>query len=197
MLKRSAKMKRPKARIIPLLLSGLVLLGFVIASVPREIEGFYSTGKLLQCMCDSKHYLRFHNGSVAHYATEHSPADWVGSYEKDRNGGYSVYYDGVDKQELMFRVSEPRLGYLRAIVDSEDNSCLLRGIPATSKLMDLVDSQEVKQISISEEEIIVTYYDSEFFKLREEVKAIPKSRQKQMPNKTQHHKSDRAGGSEA
>ena len=191
-------MKRSKAKVIPLLLSGLVLLGFVIASIPRGIEGFYSTGKLLQCMCYSKHYLRFHNGSVAHYATEHSPADWVGSYVKDENGGYSVYYDSAAKEELMFRVSQPRLGYLRAIVGSGDDSSLLRRIPRSSKLMDLVDSQEVKRILISEDEITVTYFDSDFFKLRDEVKALPKSKSKPKPktDKTQYRKSDRTGGSE-
>ena len=62
-----------------------------ILSLPRKVEGLYSAGKLISCMCDGSHYIRFHNGSVIHYSTAHEPADLLGRYEVKSDGSVKVY----------------------------------------------------------------------------------------------------------
>ena len=176
-----------------LLLSLLVLVAFLILSLPTRVEGFYSTGKLYSCMCYSKHYLRFHNGWVMHYATEHSPADLVGRYETNADGSVSVFsipFEVDAPEEVLFNLVKPRRGFVRASYNDDKESSWLRRIPASTAMLDLVSSEEVRDITRPREDtIVVIYYDSEHRELRRESKTIRKRAEQSVPPK-----SDRAGG---
>ena len=160
-----------------ILILGLsVIIG--VLSFPRKVEGLYSAGKLISCMCDGSDYIRFHNGYVIHYSTAHEPADLLGRYEAKSDGSIEIYMTPLRKtepEEILFTLASPRIGYAIASTPQQNDSCLLVRIPTSRNLADMINRQEVTQTTIPDDTKIVTaYYDSSIALLREEAKPIKK-----------------------
>jgi hypothetical protein len=153
-------------------------VGFL--SLPSKVEGVYSAGMLISCMCDGFDYVRFHNGSVIHYSTAHEPANLLGRYEVKSDGSVAIYMTALRKgepEEILFTLSRPRIGFAFASTPEENESCLLMRVPATGKITDMIARQEVSQASIPDEtKIVTTYYDSSLAVVREETKPIKNRR---------------------
>ena len=154
-----------------------------IMSLPSKVEGVFSTGKLISCMCDGSDYLRFHNGSVIHYSTAHEPADLLGRYEVKSDGSVKIYMTPLRKgepEEILFTLDRPRLGFAFASTPEENESCLLMRVPTTGRITDMIARQEVSQATIPDEtRIVTTYYDSSLAVVREETKSIKNPRAEQ------------------
>ena len=158
-------------------LVSVTVLGVIIGvlSYPQEVEGVYSAGKLIQCACDGSDYIRFHKGSVVHYSTAHEPANLLGRYEVKSDGTVEIYMAPLrtgEREELLFTLSRPRIGFAFASTPTEDESCLLMRVPATQRITDMIARQEVSQVTIPDKtKIVTTFYDSTLTVIREE--AIP------------------------
>ncbi|WP_200273797.1 hypothetical protein [Luteolibacter pohnpeiensis] len=147
-----------------------------ILSIPRKVEGVYSAGRLISCMCDGSDYIRFHGGFVVHYSSAHEPADLLGRYEVKSDGSVEVYMLPLRKgesEELLFSLGRPRIGFALASTPEESGSCLLMRFPTTSSITDMIARQEVSQVSIPDDtKIVTTFYDSSLAVIREETKPI-------------------------
>jgi hypothetical protein len=156
-----------------------------IMSLPRKVEGVYSAGKLISCMCDGSDYIRFHNGSVIHYSTAHEPADLLGRYEVNSDGSVKIYMPPLRKgesEEILFTIDCPRIGFAFATTPEENESCLLMRVPTTGKITDMIARQEVFQVTFPDEtKIVTTYYDSSLVVVREEAKPIKNRREQTVP----------------
>jgi hypothetical protein len=154
-----------------------------IMSLPHKVEGVYSAGKLISCMCDGSDYIRFHNGFVIHYSTVHEPADLLGRYEVKSDGSVEIYMPPLRKgepEEILFTLDCPRIGFAFASSPEENESCLLMRVPTTGKIIDMIARQEVSQTAISDEtKIVTTCYDSSLAVVREETKPIKNRRAEQ------------------
>ncbi len=154
-----------------------------ILSLPGKVDGVYSAGKLIPCLCDGSDYLRFHEGAVVHYSTSHEPADLIGRYEVKPDGGVEIYMTPLRKgepEELLFTLGRPRMGFAFASTAEETGSCLLMRIPATGKIANMIARQEVSQVTVPDEtRMVTTYYNSSLSVVREDAKPIKNRRAEQ------------------
>lgn len=176
---------RPIAKKALLSVIGVIGVSVGVLCLPRDVEGVYSAGQLIQCLCDSSHYLRFHNGWVVHYSTNHEPANLLGRYKLRPDGGVVAYMTPLrktDPEVLLFTLQRPRIGFVIASAPDEDQAHVLVRLPATGKRADLFARQNVTQVTIPEESLMVTtFYDSSLARLREETKPIKPRKEEQAP----------------
>ena len=59
---------------------GLILIIILIPFIPSSIDGCYYSP--IKCLCKSFHFLRFHNGGLIYYGTEHESAQLWGHYSQ-------------------------------------------------------------------------------------------------------------------
>jgi len=153
-----------------------------ISSRPQKVEGLYTAGKLITCMCDCSHYLRFHDGFVIHYATNHEPAELLGQYEVNTDGSVVVHMSPLRLNEpevFLFTIDQPRAGFAFARTDDGESS-FLRRVNITGDVADLLSKQEVRSALIPDDtKLVTTFYDSSLTVLREEVKPLKKSKAEQ------------------
>lgn len=147
-----------------------------ILCVPRDVEGVYSARKLIQCACDGSDYLRFHNGLVAHYSTNHEPANLIGRYEVKSDGSVAIYKTPLrngDPEKIIWTLRRPRVGFAVASMPGGDQTCMLVRHSATRKITNLFTDQDVTQVTMpSETTLVTTFYDEGFVKVRKEVKQL-------------------------
>ncbi|NWK54258.1 hypothetical protein HW115_01440 [Verrucomicrobiaceae bacterium N1E253] len=152
-------------------------------SLPGKVEGVYSAGKLIQCACDGTDYIRFHGGWVAHYSTNHEPANLIGRYEIRPDESVVVYitpFRKGDPEEIVFTIDQPRIGFSFATIMEEDKSYLLMRVPVSDDIEDMISHQDVMQVSMSDEDTLVTtFYNSEHVEIREEVKSLKNKKAEQ------------------
>jgi hypothetical protein len=169
---------RTLAKRLALLALALMAVAVGILSLPGKVEGFYSAGKLIGCMCDGSDYIRFHKGSVIHYSTAHEPAELIGRYEVKSDGSVEVFMTPLtngDPEVSLFMIDRPRMGYAFASSPEKKGSCLLVRVPATPKITHMVAKQEVSQVTIPDKtSILTTFYDSSLAVVRLESKPIKK-----------------------
>jgi len=171
------KLRRTLVRKIAVIVVLVVALVFGFMSRPKNVEGVYSAGKLISCMCDCSHYIRFYYGSVIHYATNHEPAKLLGRYEVDADGSVSIYMTPLrkgDPEKILFKIDQPRAGFAFATTE-EDQSTLLTRIPNSGEVADLIANQEVMNVTIHDDAMMVTtFYDSFLSVISEETKTLKK-----------------------
>ena len=70
---------------------GLLLAALLtIAFYPGDLEGIWHNELYASCMCDSRNFLLFEDGSISFYSdTHHSDFD-IGTYQKREDGLYDV-----------------------------------------------------------------------------------------------------------
>ena len=171
---------RPRLRAIakkPVLILVLVIGVTVgVLCLPRNVEGVYSAGKLIQCACDGSDYLRFHNGMVAHYSTNHEPANLIGRYEVRSDGSVAIFMTPLrnsEPEKIVATLGRPRIGFAVASTPGEDESCMLVRLPATGKIKDLFAGQDVTKVNMPDEtSLVTTFYDAELAEVRREAKLL-------------------------
>ena len=165
------------------LIAALAMVSVVtFLSRPQKVEGFYTAGKLISCMCDCSHYLRFHDGLVIHYATNHEPAELLGRYEVNTDGGVVVHMSPLRPNEpeaFLFEIDQPRAAFAFARTDDGESS-FLRRVNITGVVADLLSKQEVRSAEIRDDtEFVTTFYDSSLTVLREEIKPLKRPKAEQ------------------
>jgi len=170
-----------------LLLSAVVIVTVLaliifILNRPTKIEGLYSAGDLITSPGGDSHYLRFHNGSVIHYSENNKP-NLIGRYEANTNGSNTVYLTPVhrgDPEIILFEMDKPRIGYATATITEDGevkSSFLMRIFGGNSNK--IIKNQEIKQVTISNgDTIVTTYYDPSLNLIRKDIKTLktPKSK---------------------
>jgi len=161
---------------VALILTLAMSIAAGVLCLPGKVEGLYAAGKLISCMCNSSHYIRFHNGFVIHYATAHEPATLFGRYLIKPDGRVEIYSAMLlkgEQEKLLFVCDRPRVGFAIASKFEKDESCLLMRVPPIGKVANTIAVQEVSRISMPDDtKIVTTYYDAPLTVLREEIKTI-------------------------
>jgi len=159
-----------------------ILLG--IALLPFGVEGIYAAGRLSQCLCDSKHYIRLHKGKMALYDSNHPPANLLWRYETNLDGSVNVFLSPLNRSEpetLILTIKRPRLGFSVAKVHSDGRNYLLLRLPSLGAPAKTVAAQTVQEVTLQGDRVLVTsFYDSDFNKVRQETKELQKPRAEQV-----------------
>ena len=156
---------------------GLLAVGAIVAGIallPGTIEGSYR-GLATPCMCDSVNFLRFHDGKLIMYSSNHPPANLVGRYEMNPDGAIDGYMfsckEGVAEQKL-FRATPHKLasGLEFAVIGFTG---WYRKTPEEDKIRETINTQEiVLTITHRDGRIQNTFYDADFRILRSETKSL-------------------------
>jgi hypothetical protein len=156
-----------------LALSGIIVgLGFV----PGSLVGAYAGPP---CMCDCFNVTLIRDGRIVLYSSVHTPATLLGRYELSEDGSAEVHMAALrpdEPESLVFRI-RPKFWF--SILENVDDgtSEWIWKRPMSAGVERLIREQEIKVVTIpNEKEILSTFYDHRFQKLRVESKPIKKQR---------------------
>jgi hypothetical protein len=177
---------RPKRRGLKIVRIAIILAAILlgIAFLPFGVEGIYAAGRLSQCLCDSQHYIRLHNGKMALYDSNHPPASLFWRYETNLDGSVNVFLTPSNRsapETLILTIKRPRLGFSVATVHSDGQEYLLLRLPNLGAPARTVADQTVEEVTLQGDGALVTsFYDSNFNKVRQETTELQKPRAEQV-----------------
>lgn len=141
----------------------------VITFLPASIEGSYSYGQV-KCMCGGSSFMRLTDGKIVMYNTEHSPADYIGTYTLQKNGMVSLdlFSEGggttLRVQPHLFFMVSPRLPGQSS---GWDFRC-----PEIGPIARTIKTSEIMRLhENSDGSFLKEFFDSNFTLLRSETEA--------------------------
>ena len=138
-----------------------------VAFMPGSIEGNYRGG--MDCMCDSWNFLRYSNGRVVLYESNHPPAFYVGPYEKCPDGSIRVFFQPSESErsQELYR-AYPRLLVTKFVSVNDGSVSWLWKRPLVGKTKLTVMNHEIESTAIHADRMVRTFYNNEFEVLRRE-----------------------------
>ena len=92
----------------------LIVTWLCFEVIPGPIEGNYHYIWRVSCLCDSVNFLKFENGEIRRYATNHGRSRHWGDYQKIGWNKYRIQtYPTIDDQRTFVLIVRPTLLALR------------------------------------------------------------------------------------
>jgi len=143
---------------------------FAVAFLPGSIEGNYLG--TIDCMCDSVNFVRYTDGRLIVYSSNHPPAVHFGRYEEGPDGSIDVFslpWMPDESEQQLYR-AYPRLLVTKFVRVDDGAVFWLWKRPSLGKMKRAIDNHEIEYAMIHEDRIERTFYNNQFEVLRRETK---------------------------